>query len=272
MKIITIVLICSGFLSCHVKSDTGHLAEADTSPIKESAEAKPLEQDPGINLQIVTGKFDPKTHPSFTKVDIQYADREGLFLQKRTYDSFKQMHAAAKKDGIDLIIKSATRNFDYQKGIWERKWTGTAKIENGKNASISYPMANRRALKILEYSSMPGTSRHHWGTDIDLNNFENEYFSKGEGLTIYNWLGQHAADYGFCQVYTEKNQDRPNGYNEEKWHWSYLPVAQQLTALAKSSMSANMIAGFQGAEVAEELDVINNYVLGINPACQITNN
>lgn len=271
MKILTILLICSSFLSCHFNSDTSHGEDVEVLLSKESAQITPLEQDPGINLQIVTGKFDPTTHPSFTKVDIQYADREGLFLQKKTYDSFTQMHAAAIGDGIDLIIKSATRNFDYQKGIWERKWTGTTKIENGKNASIAYPMANRRALKILEYSSMPGTSRHHWGTDIDLNNFENEYFSKGEGLKIYNWLVQHAADYGFCQVYTEKNENRPNGYNEEKWHWSYLPIAHQLTALARNSMSTKLIAGFQGAEVAEELDVINNYVLGINPACQITN-
>lgn len=258
----------SGLMSCHFKSDVEHEPEVATSRIVKPMQTKPLEYNAAIDLQIVTGKFDPKTHPSFTTIDIDYADREGLFLQKQTYESFKRMHAAASKEGINLIIKSATRNFEYQKGIWERKWTGTTKIENGKNASIAYPMANRRALKILEYSSMPGTSRHHWGTDIDLNNFENDYFSSGEGLAIYTWLVQNASDYGFCQVYTEKNENRPNGYNEEKWHWSYLPIAERLTDLAKSSMSSSMITGFEGAEVAAELDVINNYVLGINPACQ----
>lgn len=263
MKFLVCILLTYTVMSCNFVKEPEHPAQS----AKSDSEPEIVDNH-GISMQIVTGKFDPKAHPSFVKIDSNYADRQGLFLQKMTYESFKKMHAAAKNEGIDLIIRSATRNFDYQKGIWERKWTGTTKIENGKNASIAYPIANRRALKILEYSSMPGTSRHHWGTDIDLNNFENDYFETGEGLKIYTWLVENAAQYGFCQVYTEKGSERPNGYNEEKWHWSYLPIASKLSALAKTSLSSKMISGFKGAEVAEELDVINKYVFGINPDCQ----
>ncbi len=219
------------------------------------------------SLDIVMGKFEPKTHPAFALVDKKYADREGLYLHKETFEAFKEMHAAATTDNIKLQIRSATRNFNYQKGIWERKWNGTTKIENGKNAALAYPAFNRRAQKILEYSSMPGTSRHHWGTDIDLNNFENEYFESGQGLKEYEWLTAHAASYGFCQVYTKKGEHRPSGYNEEKWHWSYLPVAKKLIQVARDSMNLNMISGFLGAEAATDLNVIENYVFGINPEC-----
>ncbi len=215
----------------------------------------------------IMGRFDPAKHPDFTQVDARYADREGLYLRTDTYEAFLRMHEAAMKDGITLAVRSATRNFDYQKGIWEGKWTGARAIENGKDASKAYPNPKERALKILEYSSMPGTSRHHWGTDMDLNAFTNEYFETGQGLKIYEWLSAHAAEYGFCQPYSPKGEARPYGYNEEKWHWSYLPVARQLTALAQEKLKDEMITGFKGAEVAGEIGVVKNYVLGINLEC-----
>lgn len=235
--------------------------EASTPNLADTAIAR------GFTTDYIMGRFDPAKHPDFTLVDARHADREGLYLRKDTYEAFLRMYEAAKKEGINLVIRSATRNFDYQKGIWERKWTGAQAIENGKDASKAYPNPKERALKILEYSSMPGSSRHHWGTDMDLNAFTNEYFEKGEGLKIYQWLTAHAPEYGFCQPYSPKGEERPYGYNEEKWHWSYLPVAQPLTALARENLKDTMITGFKGAEVAEEIGVVQKYVLGVNGDC-----
>ncbi|MEM1220551.1 MAG: D-alanyl-D-alanine carboxypeptidase family protein, partial [Bacteroidota bacterium] len=130
------------------------------------------------------------------------------------------------------------------------------------------PDAKERALKILEFSSMPGTSRHHWGTDIDFNSFENSYFAQGKGLKEYQWLDQNAARFGFCQTYSEKGESRPTGYNLEKWHWSYLPVAQALTKFAAQHLKDEDIQGFAGAETAPSIGVVERYILGINPACK----
>ncbi len=135
------------------------------------------------------------------------------------------------------------------------------------SAAKKYPDPKTRALKILLYSSMPGTSRHHWGTDIDLNSFVNSYFEKGEGAKIYDWLTANAASYGFCQPYTEKGESRPFGYEEERWHWSYLPLAKQLTELAKVKLKDEAISGFKGAEVAPQIRVVEKYVLGISKSC-----
>lgn len=221
-----------------------------------------------FSLDYLMGKFDPIKHPAFQEIEIVHADRAGLYLHQETYTAFKKMHAAAAADGIQLVIRSATRNFASQKRIWEAKWNGTRKIENGKDASVAYPNPKDRALKILEYSSMPSTSRHHWGTDIDLNNFNNEWFKDGEGLKIYNWLQAHAAEYGFCQPYTEKGPQRPNGYNEERWHWSYMPISKVLTEKAEKELKNTLIEGFLGKDVATEIDVVTNYVLGVSQACQ----
>ena len=240
----------------------------DTLPAGNSKDWLKIAQDKGYTTDDVMGLFDPAQHPEFVLVPSKYCDREGLYLRKETYEAFLEMYAAAKADGIQLVIRSATRNFNYQKRIWEGKWNGQRKIAGNQNAAKAYPDPVERALKILEYSSMPGTSRHHWGTDIDLNAFNNEWFEKGTGKKIYDWLSQHASTYGFCQTYTPKGAERPFGYNEEKWHWSYLPIAQPLTALAKDQLKNDMITGFDGANTATEIDVVTKYVLGVNTICQ----
>jgi zinc D-Ala-D-Ala carboxypeptidase len=219
------------------------------------------------SVDYLMGKFDPAKHPDFTVIPSAYSSREGMRLRKDAFEAFKRMHAAAKADGVNLIIISATRPFDHQKGIWEAKWNGS-RLVDGKDLSKTLPDPKARALKILEYSSMPGTSRHHWGTDFDLNNLEDAYFQSGTGKKVYEWLTAHAAGYGFCQVYSPKGPDRPYGYEEEKWHWSYLPVAKQLTDFAAANLKDEMIAGFKGAEAAGAIGVVEKYVLGVSPGCR----
>lgn len=250
-------------------ADTAAASSADSLPSNSVSAAEVAVPTPQVEFSIeyLMGKFDPASHPDFTAVDKKYADGEGYLLRKDTYESFRKMWEAAQKDGITLTIVSATRNFDRQKAIWEGKWTGTRKIENGTNAAQKYPEPKTRALKILEYSSMPGSSRHHWGTDIDLNDLDNYTFEHGQGKVLYAWLKKHAHEYGFCQPYTAKGKDRSTGYNEEKWHWSYIPVAQQLTDLAAQRLTDDMITGFKGAETAVEIGIVEKYVLGINKNC-----
>ena len=243
--------------------------EAAEDTILPEEKPVPAPEKPHIefSMDYLMGKFDPAQHPDFVPVEKIYADDEGYFLRKETYESFKKMWEAARADGITLTIVSATRNFYRQKQIWEAKWTGARKIENGTNAAVKYPKPTTRALKILEYSSMPGTSRHHWGTDIDLNDLDNYTFEQGPGKKVYDWLQKHAHEYGFCQPYTTKGENRPEGYNEEKWHWSYTPLSKQLTDIALRNLGDDMIGGFQGAETALEIGIVKKYVLGINKNC-----
>jgi len=236
--------------------------------VENITEKKVMKNDhPYIDLSYVMGKFDPAKHSNFVLIDQEYADRGGLYLHKEAYDAFVNMQEAAKQSGIELQIRSATRNFDYQKGIWERKWNGVTKLEGTINAQTDYQKGEERALAILRYSSMPGTSRHHWGTDIDINAFTNSYFETGKGKAEYAWLRDHAARYGFCQPYTAKGVSRPHGYEEEKWHWSYLPVANVCTKVAQEKMKDIYVKGFLGSENASQISVVKKYVLGINTSC-----
>ena len=202
------------------------------------------------NKNLLLGKFDYRKDSSFVIISKNLSSKT-IYINKVVNDSFLKMSANAKDDGINLIVVSGTRNFIEQKRIWERKW----------NNSIQVSPINK-ALKILEYSSMPSTSRHHWGTDIDLINLNNSYFNDGKGLKEYNWLFNNAHKYGFYQVYTDKVHGR-TGYNMEKWHWSFKPLSDHYLDLYLKNINYSDINGFQGSDIAKEIDVISQYVNGI---------
>jgi LAS superfamily LD-carboxypeptidase LdcB len=120
-----------------------------------------------------------------------------------------------------------------------------------------------KATDILTYSSMPGTSRHHWGTDLDLNSLDNSYFESGEGKRVYDFLSRCAEEYGFFQVYTSKDGGR-TGYEEEKWHWSYMPTAELMLTEYNELVLSDDIEGFSGASSADSLQIIQFFVNGID--------
>jgi LAS superfamily LD-carboxypeptidase LdcB len=208
-----------------------------------------------VDRNYLLGRFKQQEDNRFVKLEDQYAAgaARGQYLRREAYDAFKRMAEAARKENVELIIISATRNFEQQKAIWERKWDAEASIQNEAD----------RAKKILLYSSMPGTSRHHWGTDMDLNNLENSYFESGEGLRIYTWLINHAGEFGFCQPYTSKENGR-TGYEEEKWHWTYTPLSNEFLKTYKQSIRHTDIHGFKGADIAVTIEVIKLYVDGVS--------
>jgi len=217
--------------------------------------------------EYLMGKFTPGKHELFTELGrmgiptmgrTQYLRIETAEALKKMYQAFHQEHPNAP-----FWVQSSTRNFWDQKRIWENKWNGITKVEGSKlNQSIPNPA--ERAKKILEFSSMPGTSRHHWGSDLDFNKLFNSYYESGEGKILYEWLQKNAADYGFCQPYTA---GRNGGYNEERWHWSYRPLSVRLLkAWNQNFLSGKApLNGFAGWNVSKKF--AHEYVNDINSEC-----
>lgn len=145
-------------------------------------------------------------------------------LRSEVYEAFTRMQKAAQKEGVKIAIISGYRSYDRQLYIWNRKFNRYKK--QGLSDSKS-------AKKIIEYSTCPGTSRHHWGTDMDIvqqvekmpkqllvaKNFNN----KGAFCELHQWMQRHAADYGFYLVYT--NDKNRTGFSYEPWHYSYRPTS-----------------------------------------------
>jgi LAS superfamily LD-carboxypeptidase LdcB len=237
---------------------------------EEPAPEAPVE--PAVShlaLKYLIGDVDPAGDPKFARIPEKYIGGSRVWGHKDAVDAFVRMAEDAEQDGYKLKIVSAFRSFSDQKQIWEGKWTGKTLV-GGKKLNKSLPDPAARAKKILEFSSMPGTSRHHWGTDFDFNSLENSYFTNNkDGRRIYDWLVNHAANYGFCQVYTSKTGEgaRPTGYEEEKWHWSYAPLSSWYLRQYPIGVGYERLTGFLGSETAQQIDVIPNYVQGINPEC-----
>ncbi len=160
-------------------------------------------------------------------------------------------------------VYSSYRNFYRQKSIWLRKYhfRGAAfdKISayakqvcknllaptdtrwqpsniNHRKCWKNYLTATERQQEILQASSAPGISRHHWGSDFDILDPDmnpTHWQSNGQYAKVYVWLKTNAKNYGFIQAYDQHQIERQPAYMEEGWHWSYYPIAQALLEYAK---------------------------------------
>ena len=210
--------------------------------------------DSSITKAFVMGKFLPQTHIRFQRVPDPLCSKN-MYLQKEVVASFQRMQSAAMAEGISLKIISGTRNFWEQRNIWERKW----------NANLQrWGATAKNAREILKYSSMPSSSRHHWGTDIDINNLSPSYFSAGQGLKELQWLRKNAGNFGFVEVYSPRATGRVTGYEPEAWHWSYAPLSTQYLAFYKQHVGYGDFQGFSGCQWAQELRIIEDFVGGVS--------
>ena len=160
-------------------------------------------------------------------------------LQPQVCEAFKKMQSAAQADGIDCQIVSAYRSFAQQLSIWQKKWAGEKILLDIDEKPLAFTSLsdNQKLHAILTWSALPGTSRHHWGTDLDvydrfsiqqsakpLQLVQSEYKdANGPCFALNNWLDNYAADFGFSRPY----QDYHGGVAAEPWHLSYCSLAEQ---------------------------------------------
>ncbi len=200
----------------------------------------------------------------FQKIDTHY-------LEKETAIQFKKMKDAALKDGVDIQIASAFRSFNRQKSIFETKLEALQKENINTLEAIK---------QIINYSSIPGTSRHHWGTDLDLiekkeSNVdvddllsERHYNKGGRFRKLHEWMSKNAASFGFYLAYT--NETNRTGYYYEPWHYSYLPSSKKylnkyLQLNIQKILKDEKLLGFEVIDDDFLEAYISDYVLGINP-------
>ena len=94
--------------------------------------------------------------------------------------------------------------------------------------------ADERVDAILHWSALPGASRHHWGTDLDLIDrraltpgyrvqlISAEYVAPGPFAALADWLESNATRFGFFRPY----RGVLSGVQAEPWHFSFAPVAE----------------------------------------------
>lgn len=139
-----------------------------------------------ILINYLTGQYDPSKDKRFTEFV------KDTYLRTEALNAFMKMQEAAHNDGIALEISSAMRTYIQQKRIWDSKWKGDRPIDTDTQERLPSPnspdddlTSKERAINILQYSAIPGASRHHWGTDIDLNSDNLCDWKTKDGLAEY---------------------------------------------------------------------------------------
>lgn len=175
-----------------------------------------------------------------TKEHIIVDSRIGVPVHTRVIFPFLSLQKEAQKAGFDLKIASSFRDYDRQLVIWNEKAQGKREILDHEGKSpLDYNKLSKEELlwSILRWSSVPGASRHHWGTEIDifdqnalinspngekLRLVPSEVEGSGPMAALHIFLDElidSKRAFGFFRPY---EQDR-GGVALEKWHLSYTP-------------------------------------------------
>ena len=100
-----------------------------------------------------------------TKTRLKVVDVGGAEVEVHTAKAFRAMARAARRDGIDLRIRSGFRTYEKQAALYRRYRRGWGNL-----------------------AARPGFSNHESGRALDL------YITDHR---VYAWLERHAATYGF---------------------------------------------------------------------------
>ncbi len=190
------------------------------------------------------------------------------------------LRTAAAVAGIDLAIVSSFRDFDRQVSIWNRKFRGELALLDrlGRPLKAADLDESARIDAILLWSALPGASRHHWGTDMDVVDRAavpqgyrpeltvQEFTGAGPFAALNAWLGANLGNHGFFRPYTT---DR-GGVHPEPWHVSYAPVAAGALELLSLEV---LYAAVEQSELlgrdrvlARLPEIHSKYVVAVDPA------
>lgn len=149
--------------------------------------------------------------------------------------AWQAMVTAAKSDGIAITPVSSFRDYAHQQRIFNEKAIGArAVFDDDEQRLTRVDFSDLDWLhKILRFTALPGLSRHHWGTEIDVFNAQairqgykpqlvaSEFCNDGPCAPLNDWLNANAKTFGFYRPY----QRDLGGVAAEPWHLSYQPLS-----------------------------------------------
>jgi LAS superfamily LD-carboxypeptidase LdcB len=184
----------------------------------------------GANWQALTGQ-------SMDMLETVYEGRS-LMLHSEVMPYWRELEECAATAGFSLQIASAWRGFDRQRLIWNGKATGERQVldDCGIPLDINLLSHDQLLFAMLRWSAIPGCSRHHWGTDLDvfdsaampagyeLQLVTSECEGNGVFAGLHGWLDRVLSHEGsvFCRPYSQDC----GGIAPERWHISCRPVAR----------------------------------------------
>lgn len=195
-------------------------------------------------------------------------------------DDFVALQDAAKKAGFELTIASSFRDFARQSAIWNAKFSGQRPVLNKHQQRVELSTLSELEIchAILLYSALPGASRHHFGTDVDI--FDqaaistdyklqlepHEYEQGGPFHEMTQWLNDHLTEFGFYRPY----QTYLGGVAPEPWHISHIEQSRNMCDIISIELLAKQIhkSDLLGKQtiLANLPALFERYVTNVTPA------
>ncbi len=182
-------------------------------------------------ILLLTGQTEQHLRPCWS----------GALVHQQVLAPLQRLRQRAAAAGFDLAIASSFRGFERQQLIWQDKVAGRRPVLSCSGEQLDPQQLDGEALlwAILRWSALPGTSRHHWGTDLDvydanaidadyqLQLVPQEYARGGPFYDFQCWLEACVAEGRSEGFYHPYAQDF-GAVAPEPWHISYRPLADQL--------------------------------------------
>ena len=182
------------------------------------------------------------------------AEFDGRQIHRDLVAPLAQLVADASRAGFDLAVASAFRSFERQCLIWNDKATGKRPVlaDNGSSLDVTQLSSEQLLFAILRWSALPGASRHHWGTDIDVYDRRalppgyqvrltlDETVGSGIFAGLHAWLDEYLvnAETGFFRPYRRLL----GGVAPEPWHLSYAPQAKEFQSALEPGALRDLIS------------------------------
>jgi len=161
----------------------------------------------------------------------------GYFVDRDIVADLQALSEASRANGFELRLESAYRSFDKQLSIWNRKARGELPLLSAEGVPMERPKDEEELMyAILTWSALPGASRHHLGTDIDVvdgaacpEGYEVQLtpaecegmFAKFHAFLTERMVADKA--FGFSRVFVPgRGKIRPEG-----WHIAHLPTSRK---------------------------------------------
>ena len=138
-----------------------------------------------------------------------------LQMQTEAAAAFDEMRQAANATGLHLMACSTYRSVERQTELYDaevQKWIGKGYAEAD---------AREKAATVV---MIPGCSEHNNGLAVDVGSVTNQRVEEVfEDEPEFDWLQEHAAEYGFILRYPSDKQ-AITGVSYEPWHYRYVGV------------------------------------------------
>ena len=186
-----------------------------------------------------------------------------LTVHQEIIPSFLKLKKHLEQFNINLSLVSGFRSFDHQLKIWNAKARGERVLYDKEENELIYKdlSPNEIMHAILRWSALPGASRHHWGSDIDI--YDHNIKTKKEvDLTLnecqqdfkelYSQIDPFLNECGFYRPY---DKDR-GGVSPEPWHLSFKSLSQGYLEQYTIDFFKKSVSETQGMLLKDE--VLNN--------------